>query len=151
MSTHSFAIKWLKSFRSDPEDIVALYADGFHFTDPVLDQHGITDREDLKRVFGPYANKDENNGIGINNFRIDEAHEYEKASVFRWTWEPVKPGAFLGVPVDGKQVRARGITFHQFDDEGRITREESYWDAAGALTPFAPRINTRQRFKPLPA
>ena len=67
---YEFAVKWLKAFRSSPEAVCALYADDFLFEDPMLDQHGITDKGDLHRLFAPYANKDRDNGIGVHNFRI---------------------------------------------------------------------------------
>ena len=69
--SHFFAVKWLKAFRESSEAVVALYADDFLFEDPILGQR-ITSKDELLKVFAPYANKDTENGIGINNFRIDE-------------------------------------------------------------------------------
>ena len=40
---YEFAVKWLKAFRTSPEEICALYAHDFLFEDPMLDQHGITE------------------------------------------------------------------------------------------------------------
>lgn len=130
--SHAFAVKWLKAFRESAEAVVALYADDFLFEDPILGQ-SITSKDELLRVFAPYANKDTENGIGINNFRIDEVVGDEKAAIYRWTWQAPTATAFVGVPTNGKVPGARGITFHIYDSEGRIKREESFWDCATAV------------------
>ena len=130
--SHTFAVKWLKAFRESPEAVVALYADEFLFEDPILGQ-SITSKDELLRVFAPYANADTENGIGINNFRIDEVVGDENAAVYRWTWQAPTAAAFVGVPTGGKVPGARGITFHVYDADGRITREHSFWDVASAV------------------
>jgi len=130
--SHSFAVKWLKAFRTSAEAVVALYADDFLFEDPILGQ-SITSKEELLRVFAPYANKDTENGIGINNFRIDEVVGDEKAAIYRWTWSAPSAAAFVGVPTNGKVPGARGITFHIYDADGLIKREESFWDVSTAV------------------
>ncbi|MET8427854.1 ketosteroid isomerase-related protein [Nocardia sp. NPDC004860] len=139
--SHTFAVKWLKAFRESPEAVVALYADDFVFEDPILGQK-ITDKDELLRVFAPYANKDTENGIGINNFRIDEVVGDEKAAIYRWTWEAPTATAFVGVPANGKVPGSRGITFHVYNDEGLIVKEASLWDVATAVAelglPIAP-------------
>lgn len=131
--SHHFAVKWLKAFRESPEAVVALYADDFLFEDPILGQ-SITSREELLRVFAPYANADTENGIGINNFRIDEVVGDEKAAIYRWTWNAPTAAAFVGIPAGGKVPGARGITFHVYDENGLIKREESFWDVATAVS-----------------
>lgn len=130
--SHAFAVKWLKAFRESAEAVVALYADDFLFEDPILGQ-SITSKDELLRVFAPYANADTENGIGINNFRIDEVVGDKKAAVYRWTWQAPTAAAFVGVPTNGKVPGARGITFHIYDEDGRIKREESFWDCATAV------------------
>ncbi|MCV6992082.1 nuclear transport factor 2 family protein [Mycobacterium timonense] len=130
--SHAFAVKWLKAFRESPEAVVALYADDFLFEDPILGQ-SITSKDELLRVFAPYANADTENGIGINNFRIDEVVGDDKAAIYRWTWNAPTAAAFVGVPTNGKVPGARGITFHIYDADGRIKREESFWDCATAV------------------
>jgi steroid delta-isomerase-like uncharacterized protein len=130
--SHAFAVKWLKAFRESPEAVVALYAEDFLFEDPILGQT-VTSKADLLRVFAPYANDDTGNGIGINNFRIDEVVGDDKAAIYRWTWQAPTANAFVGVPTNGKVPGARGITFHVYDADGRITREESFWDCASAV------------------
>ncbi|THJ29798.1 ketosteroid isomerase-related protein [Candidatus Frankia alpina] len=132
MSSYRFAVLWLKAFRESAEKVCALYADDFLFEDLILDQ-SITDKEDLHRVFAPYANKDLDNGIGINLFRIDEYIGDARSGIIRWTWEPAGSAAFLGVPTGGKTFSTSGQTFHIYDADGRITRESTYWDAVSPL------------------
>src|SRR5690606_33269512 len=112
-------------------------------------QHGISDREELTRVFFPYANKDETNGIGINNFRVDEVVGDANGAVYRWTWEAPTAQAFLGIPTPDATPGTRGITFHLYDGDGRIRREESYWDAVTALAPFVPELDRANKFAPV--
>jgi steroid delta-isomerase-like uncharacterized protein len=138
--SHSFAVKWLKAFRESPEAVVALYADDFLFEDPILGQK-ITDRDELLRVFAPYANKDTENGIGINNFRIDEVVGDEKSAIYRWTWKAPTATAFVGVPANGKVPGARGLTFHIYNEAGLITREASLWDIATAAADLGQPID----------
>lgn len=140
--SHTFAVKWLKAFRESPEAVVALYADDFVFEDPILGQT-ITDKDELLRVFAPYANKDTENGIGINNFRIDEVVGDEKSAIYRWTWEAPTATAFVGVPANGKVPGSRGITFHVYNDEGLIVKEASLWDVATAVAELGLPIEPR--------
>ncbi|MGH3892899.1 MAG: ketosteroid isomerase-related protein [Rhodococcus qingshengii] len=131
--SHFFAVKWLKAFRESSEAVVALYADDFLFEDPILGQR-ITSKDELLKVFAPYANKDTENGIGINNFRIDEVVGDEHSAIYRWTWNAPTATAFVGVPTNGKVPGARGLTFHVYNAEGLITREASLWDVASAVS-----------------
>ncbi|WP_067656603.1 ketosteroid isomerase-related protein [Nocardia harenae] len=140
--SHFFAVKWLKAFRESPEAVVALYADEFLFEDPILGQR-ITSKEELLRVFAPYANKDPENGIGINNFRIDEVIGDEHSAVYRWTWDAPTATAFVGIPAGGKVPGSRGLTFHVYDADGRITKEASLWDVATAVAELGQPITPR--------
>ncbi|CUU59786.1 conserved hypothetical protein, steroid delta-isomerase-related [Parafrankia irregularis] len=132
MSSYRFAVLWLKAFRESAEKVCALYADDFLFEDLILDQ-SITDKEELHRVFAPYANADRDNGIGINCFRIDEYIGDSRSGIIRWSWEPDGAAAFLGVPTAGKPFSTSGQTFHVYDTDGRIRRESTYWDAVAPL------------------
>lgn len=126
---YAFAVKWLKAFRTSAEEVCQLYADDFLFEDLMLDQ-SITDKEDLHRVFAPYANTDPENGIGIHNFRIRSYVGDERSGLIRWEWTPQSAAIFLGLDVAGKPFWTQGHTFHVYNDEGKIVRESSWWDAA---------------------
>ena len=68
---YRFAVEWLKAFRDSSETVCKLYADDCLFEDLMLGQ-SIDNKDDLHRVFAPYANTDRTNGIGLHNFRVDE-------------------------------------------------------------------------------
>lgn len=129
---YAFAVKWLKGFRTSPEEVCALYADDFLFEDWMLDQ-SITDMEDLHRNFAPYANTDPDNGIGIHNFRIRGYEGDEKSGLIRWEWGPEHAAVFLGLDVANKPFWTQGHTFHVYNDEGKIVKESSWWDASAVL------------------
>jgi steroid delta-isomerase-like uncharacterized protein len=135
---YEFAVKWLKAFRTSPEEICALYADDFLFEDPMLDQHGITDKDDLHRLFAVYANKDRENGIGVHNFRIRGYIGNERRGLISWEWSPEDCASFLGLDVAGKPFWTQGHTWHEYDEEGRIVRESSWWDASAVLRAVGP-------------
>jgi steroid delta-isomerase-like uncharacterized protein len=126
---YAFAVKWLKAFRTSAEEVCQLYADDFLFEDLMLDQ-SITDKDDLHRVFAPYANKDPENGIGIHNFRIRSYVGDERSGLIRWEWSPESAAIFLGLDVTNKPFWTQGHTFHVYNEEGKIVRESSWWDAA---------------------
>jgi steroid delta-isomerase-like uncharacterized protein len=126
---YAFAVKWLKAFRTSSEEVCQLYADDFLFEDLMLDQ-SITDKDDLHRVFAPYANKDPENGIGIHNFRIRSYVGDERSGLIRWEWSPESAAIFLGLDVTNKPFWTQGHTFHVYNEEGKIVRESSWWDAA---------------------
>ncbi|QHS10294.1 hypothetical protein [Sinimarinibacterium sp. NLF-5-8] len=131
---YTFGIQWLKAFRHSPEAVCALYGPGddFIFEDPMLDQHQINNQADLHRVFGPYANKDRSNGIGIHNFRIRSYTGNAQFGLLRWEWGPEDAAVFMGLDVKNKPFMTQGHTFHQYQN-GYIKRESSWWDSAAIL------------------
>lgn len=144
---HRFAVEWLKAFRSSAEKVAWMYADEFLFEDLMLDQ-SITDRDELIRVFAPYANADPSNGIGIHQFRIDEVIGDEHSALIRWTWQAHGADAFLGIPTNGRTVGTTGHTFHIYEN-GRIRRESTYWDAASVLRDLGQPVSTQGVTAPL--
>jgi steroid delta-isomerase-like uncharacterized protein len=137
---HRFAVQWLKAFRESADLVCELYADDFLFEDLMLDQ-SITDKEELRRVFAPYANKDLDNGVGVHLFRIDEVVGDEDSALIRWSWKAIGAAAFLGVPTGGKVVGTSGHTFHVYEN-GRIKRESTYWDATSILRDLGQPLST---------
>jgi steroid delta-isomerase-like uncharacterized protein len=140
---YNFAVKWLKAFRESAEEVCALYADDFVFEDVMLDQHNINTKDDLLRNFAPYANKDPENGLGIHNFKIRSYVGDARSGLIRWEWSPEHAGSFLGLDVAGKPFSTQGHTFHQYDDQGRIVRESSWWDASAVLRAVGPVSPTK--------
>ncbi|MFJ8816619.1 ketosteroid isomerase-related protein [Amycolatopsis thermoflava] len=126
-----FAIEWLKAFRESAEKVCRLYADDFLFEDLPLGQ-SITDKDELHRVFAPYANDDPTNGVGIHKFTINEVIGDEHSALIRWSWQAHHADQFLGIPTGGKVVGTTGHTFHLYEN-GRIKRESTYWDSTSIL------------------
>jgi steroid delta-isomerase-like uncharacterized protein len=128
---YHFAITWLKAFRDSPETVCKLYADDSLFEDLMLDQ-SITDKDDLHRVFAPYANADHSNGVGVHNFGIHEYIGNRRQGLIRWHWSAIDCAIFLGMPTDaiGNRVATSGQTYHVYNDRGQIQRETTFWDAA---------------------
>jgi steroid delta-isomerase-like uncharacterized protein len=104
----------------------------------MLDQHGITDKGVLHRLFMPYANTDPTNGIGIHNFRIRSYIGNDRRGLIRWEWSPEHAAIFLGLDVAGKPFGTQGHTWHEYNDKGLITRESSWWDAAAIVRKVGP-------------
>ena len=140
---YNHAVRWLKAFRHSPEAICALYDDDFLFEDVMLDQHGITSKADLSRLFAPYANTDPANGVGIHNFRIKSYIGDRRAGLIRWEWSPEHAGVFLGLDVAGKPFGTQGHTWHEYNEQGLITRESSWWDTAAVLRQVGPVSPTK--------
>lgn len=130
---YNFAVKWLKAFRSSSEEVCALYADDFVFEDPMLDQHNVNTKPDLLRLFSLYANKDRENGLGVHNFRIRGYIGDETCGLISWEWSPEDCANFIGMDVVGKPFMTMGHTWHEYNAEGKIVRESSWWDAAAIL------------------
>lgn len=131
---YAFAVKWLKAFRESADVVCAIYADDFVFEDPILDQYQITDKGDLGRIFSLYANKDRTNGLGVHNFRIRGYEGDSRSGLIRWEWSPEDCANFLGLDVADKPFFTQGHTYHEYDADGRITRESSWWDSGAILT-----------------
>lgn len=137
---YEFAIKWLKCFRTSSEAICELYADDFVFEDPMLDQHQVTTKPDLHRLFALYANKDRANGLGVHNFRARGYVGDERSGLILWEWAPEDCANFVGLDVAGKPFGTQGHTYHEYDAQGLITRESSWWDAAAILRDVQPEV-----------
>jgi steroid delta-isomerase-like uncharacterized protein len=136
---YRFAVEWLKAFRDSSETVCKLYADDCLFEDLMLGQ-SIDNKDDLHRVFAPYANTDRTNGVGLHNFRVDEYVGDENDGVIFWSWKAEDTAAFLGIPTGGKLVGTSGHTVHHYEN-GKIKRESTYWDAASILADMGQPIS----------
>ncbi|HUF53162.1 MAG TPA: ester cyclase [Dehalococcoidia bacterium] len=52
----------------------------------------------------------------------------EDSAVIELTLSGVHDGGFRGIPATGKRIEFRVIAHFQFDDEGRIAQETTYYD-----------------------
>jgi steroid delta-isomerase-like uncharacterized protein len=134
MTSYAFAVEWLKAFRRDPEEVVALYADDFTFNSPTLDLFLTADKPALVRAFAAYANADKGNGIGIHNILVRSFQGDSRSGLIRWEWSPQHAQAFLGLDVSGKPFSTQGRSFQVYDEDGKIKLESAWWDATACLT-----------------
>jgi steroid delta-isomerase-like uncharacterized protein len=134
MTSYAFAVEWLKAYRRDPQEVVAVYADDFIFNSPTLDLFLSADKPALIRAFAIYANADKENGVGIHNIRVRSFQGDSRSGLIRWEWSPQHAGAFLGLDVTGKPFATQGRSFQIYDENGKIKYESAWWDATGCLT-----------------
>jgi steroid delta-isomerase-like uncharacterized protein len=134
MTSYAFAVEWLKAFRRDPQDVVALYADDFTFNSPTLDLFLAGDKPALIRAFVLYANADKDNGFGIHNIRVRSFQGDSRSGLIRWEWSPQYAGNFLGLDVKDKPFATQGRSFQIYDENGKIKHESAWWDVTACLT-----------------
>lgn len=127
----AWARMWIKAFAESADKVVDLYADPFLFEDLLLGQQ-ITDKEELRRAFKVFENTDPPGPAGTNVFEVLRYTGDARHGVIEWEWRGRHGGEFLGAPAAGKETYVRGMTFHSYEN-GKITREATFWDAASAL------------------
>lgn len=130
-----WATAWIKSFGESPQAGISYYADDCHFEDVPFDQdlklEG--DLAPLERLFGPYANKDPENGIGVHHFEVDDYVGDENSGFVVWRWEATDCANFFGLEVPaGQKIHTRGISGHIYRD-GKIIREWTHSDQFSLL------------------
>jgi steroid delta-isomerase-like uncharacterized protein len=136
-----WASSWIKSFGSSPEEAMTFYADDCHFEDVPFDQDVKGDPAALQRLFGPYCNKDPENGVGIHHFEVDDYVGDENSGFILWRWEATDAENFFGLDVGRKKISTRGITGHIYRD-GKITREWTHSDQFAILKQLGYPIQT---------
>lgn len=115
-----FASRWLPAWTgNDPERLAAFYSDDAVYLDPAI-PGGVQGREALLAYFR----------------RLLAANP-------SWVWTQLEPipleGGFLNkwhaaIPVGPTVVECIGVCFVQFDDQGRIRRNEVYFDRHALVT-----------------
>lgn len=109
-----FASRWLPAWTGNkPEELAVFYSDDAFFLDPGQPQ-GVKGKDNVIAYFRKM--------LGQNP---------------KWVWTVVEPipmeGGFLyklqaRIPVGKKTVECIGLCFVQFDDQGKIRRNEIYFD-----------------------
>ncbi len=109
-----FASRWLPAWTgNDPERLAGFYADDARYLDPVIPQ-GVQGKAALLKYFR----------------RLLAANP-------AWVWTQIEPipmeGGFLNkwharIPVGPRVIECVGVCFVQFDDAGKISRNEVYFD-----------------------
>jgi len=120
-----FAQAWLDAFFTSGEATRDFYAPDGIFTDPILDQH-VEGHEQMMRLFPLWSMRDV---FGTHKFIATDYLGDEKLGVFHWVWQANFIDAFLGMPTKSVTPYIEGMTVQCYDENGKITRDWTYWDA----------------------
>lgn len=109
-----FASRWLPAWTgNNPEGLADFYSDDAFYLDPTIPK-GVRGKESLTNYFRKLLRQNPN-----------------------WVWTQIEPipmeGGFLNkwlakIPVGDKIIECIGVCFVQFDDQGKIRRNEVYFD-----------------------
>ena len=109
-----FASRWLPAWTgNEPEKLADFYSDDALYLDPVI-PNGVRGKDQLIAYF--------------RKLLTQNPH---------WVWTQIEPipmeSGFLNkwlakIPVGDKVIECIGVCFVQFDDEGKIRRNEVYFD-----------------------
>jgi hypothetical protein len=115
-----FASRWLPAWTgNDPERLAAFYSNDAEYLDPAIPR-GVRGKDALLAYFRKLL-----------------------AANPEWVWTQIEPipleGGFLNkwharIPVGGKVLECIGVCFVQFDDDGKIRRNEVYFDRHELVT-----------------
>ncbi|GAB24080.1 hypothetical protein GOPIP_062_00320 [Gordonia polyisoprenivorans NBRC 16320 = JCM 10675] len=142
MTDHrSHAEAWATALTSDTDELLGLFADDFVYDDHADRDHvldtAIT-KDELRPFVAPFANADPGNGVGTHTFTVTESFPVagrggDPAVVILWDWTGEGLDTYRGVPVNGRTLHTRGITWHQLNAEGKIVHESTYWNDTPVL------------------
>jgi hypothetical protein len=124
-----FAARWLPAWTgNEPQRLADFYSDDVFYLDPGIPE-GVKGKAELFRYFQKLL-----------------------AQNPQWVWRqiegiPLEDG-FLNkwhasIPVGAKTVDCVGVCFVQFDDQGKIRRNEVYFDRTGLITEIMKLRNVR--------
>jgi steroid delta-isomerase-like uncharacterized protein len=134
-----YAQAWLDAFFTSGEATRDFYAEDGVFTDPILDQH-VEGHEQMMRLFPLWSMRDV---FGTHKFIATSYLGDEKLGVFNWVWQANFVGdVMLGMPTGGVTPYIEGITVQVYDENGKITRDWTYWDAIQTIKQLPYPINT---------
>lgn len=101
---------------SSLEKLEAHYADQVHFKDPLNEAFG------LSQVLAVF--KDTFKQLKNLNFHVLHSHGDEECGLLRWR---------MSYEMRGKSFDIDGVTELHFADDGKIIRQEDFWDASGPV------------------
>jgi len=114
-----FASKWLPAWTgNDPEKLAEFYSDDCFYLDPAIPS-GVNGKAELLAYFKKLLSQNPD-----------------------WIWTQIEPipmeGGFLNkwlakIPVGQKVIECVGVCFVQFNSDGKIKRNEVYFDRSGLI------------------
>jgi steroid delta-isomerase-like uncharacterized protein len=121
------AQKWAHALGNDVNALGDLYADWFTLEHTMVDDHmedTITDRDMLEAALGGLSSGEN----GKYTFTATEWLGGTDYGLIHWDVTIEGAKTFRGIPTEGKTLTGTGSTFHQFDENGKITYESTYWE-----------------------
>lgn len=116
----AFASRWLPAWTgNDPERLAGFYSDDCFYLDPAIPS-GVNGKKGLLSYFRKLLSQNPD-----------------------WIWTQIEPipmeGGFLNkwlakIPVGRKVVECAGVCFVQFDSDGKIKRNEVYFDRSQLIS-----------------
>ena len=130
------AQQWASSITNDTDAVIELFADDLVYDDRRDIDHVFdtaTSKEQLRERIADFANKDAANGLGVHRFDVLDVIDTigvdaSRAVAILWQWTGEHMENFRGVPTGGKTLTTRGQTWHQFDADGKVNHESTFWN-----------------------
>ena len=122
-----WAIAWSSSANSDPERVLALFADDGMYED-VTSGAVVRGKKELRRYLtGAFAT--------IPDFTFDVLRRFAAGPwvTIEWTMSGTPAGDWAGMPATGRRFSSvRGTSILELE-AGKIRRQSDYWDAATVM------------------
>ncbi|HSV40012.1 MAG TPA: hypothetical protein VLI04_14735 [Nocardioidaceae bacterium] len=130
MTNIELAERWADTRVNDLAAHRALYAgdEEFCIENRMVDDHlgdTISTDTEFTEQLADYANKDTDNGIGVQTITVTEAFEGNGHVMIHWDWKVEGAQSYRGFPTEGKTLTSNGSTFLQFNDQGKIILEST--------------------------
>lgn len=127
------ARRWCAALGSDTTALAALYAERFTLEATMVDDHlddTITDRAMLIEQLGGIASGDN----GRYTFTPTACFSDNPGwMLIHWNVSIEGARSYRGLATGGRTLNTIGSTFHQFDADGRILLESTYWEDNGVF------------------
>jgi steroid delta-isomerase-like uncharacterized protein len=124
-----WALAWSSSANTDPERVLALFADDGMYED-VTSGAAVRGKDDLRRyLVGAFAT------IPDFTFGVLRRFAADPWAVVEWTMAGTNRGDWAGMPATGRRFASvRGTSILELEaGTGKIRRQSHYWDAATVM------------------
>jgi steroid delta-isomerase-like uncharacterized protein len=121
------AKRWAHALGNDVGALGDMYAEWFTLDHTMVDDHmvdTITDRDMLRAALGGLSSGEN----GKYTFTANEWLGGTDYGLIHWDVTIEGAATFRGVPTEGKTLTGIGSTFHEFDENGKITLESTFWE-----------------------
>jgi steroid delta-isomerase-like uncharacterized protein len=126
-SAMEHAQTWCTALGSDLPAFRALYTDYFTLETTMVDDHEqdtLTDTAMLANALGGISSGEN----GTYTFTPTAVFEGNGHQLTHWDVTIEGASTYRGLPTGGKTLTTIGSTFHEFDADGRILLESTYWE-----------------------